>query len=80
MMSRMSFTLDVVAMGASEAPVMWLLGEGRPKFPSPFDVMRNSLTVSSVMAHRGVDAMQWVEPMKAEPSLHLLGETLKPPN
>jgi hypothetical protein len=43
-------------LGAGEAPVLRLLGEGRPKLPSPLDVVRNSSAVSSIMARCGVGA------------------------
>jgi hypothetical protein len=37
----------------SSPPVSRLLGEGRPKLPSPLDVMRNYSIESSIMAHHG---------------------------
>jgi hypothetical protein len=40
----------VVVAGASEAPVLRLLGEGWSKLPSPINTMRNSLVESSIMA------------------------------
>jgi hypothetical protein len=68
----------VVAMGAGEAPVPYLLGEGRSKLPSPLDAVRNSSAESSMMAHREVDASLRVQPMKAALASPL-GERLRPP-
>jgi hypothetical protein len=42
--------LGVVVTGVSEAPVPRLLGQGRPKLPSPLVVVRNSSMESSIMA------------------------------
>jgi hypothetical protein len=66
-------------MGASEGPTPRLLGEGRPKLPSPLDAVRNSSVESSIMVYRRVDAPLRVEPMKAVPSSPLLRERLRPP-
>jgi hypothetical protein len=70
--------LGVVVTGAGGAPVPHLLGEGRPKPPSPLDAMMNSSTESSIMArHR--DGVPWqVEPMKVALESPLLGERLRP--
>jgi hypothetical protein len=68
-----------VVMGANEAPVPRLPGEGRPKPPSPLDAMRNSSAESSIMACREDEAPLRVEPMKVVPKSPLLEERLKPP-
>jgi hypothetical protein len=47
------FIHGVVAMGAGGAPVLHLLGEGRPKPHSPLHALRNSSAESSIMAHHG---------------------------
>jgi hypothetical protein len=70
----------VVAMGAGGAHVPRLLGEGRPKLPSPLDDVRNSSAESSIMAHCRDGIPLLVEPMKAVPESPLLGERLRPPN
>jgi hypothetical protein len=46
----------VVVMGASEAPMLRLLVEGRPKLPTSLGAMRNSLVESTIMARHVVDA------------------------
>jgi hypothetical protein len=46
----------MVVMGASEALMPRLLGQGRPKLPSPLDAVRNSSVESFIMAHHGVGA------------------------
>jgi hypothetical protein len=71
--------LDVVVAGVSEAPVSHYLGEGRPNLPSPPDAVQKSSTESSIMAHSEVDDTLRVKPIKAAPSLPLLGKSLKPP-
>jgi hypothetical protein len=48
----------VVVAGVGGAPVLCLPEEGRPKHPSPLDVVRNSSAESSIMAHRG-DGVCW---------------------
>jgi hypothetical protein len=53
----------VVTAGASEAPVLRLLKEGRLKLPSLLDAVRNFLVESSIMACCRVDAPLWVELM-----------------
>jgi hypothetical protein len=68
----------VVVAGESGAHMLHLLGEGRPKLPSPLGAMRNSSVESSIVVHRGVDGSLWVEPMKAVPLSPLLGERLGP--
>jgi hypothetical protein len=67
-------------MGASGALMSCLLGEQRPKPPSPLDTVRNSSVETSIMAHRGDGAPVRVEPMKVVPESPLLGETLRPLN
>jgi hypothetical protein len=57
----------VVVAGASEAPALRLLGEGRLKLPSPLDAVRTSSMETSMMARHGVDAPQWVQPMRTAP-------------
>jgi hypothetical protein len=42
-----------VVKGAGGAPMPCLLGERRPRLPSPPDAMRNSLAESSIMARCG---------------------------
>jgi hypothetical protein len=69
----MFFSHGVVATGVSRAPVPRLLGEGRPRPPSPLDAVRNSSVESSIMAHCGIDASLRVEPMKAVHVSPLLG-------
>jgi hypothetical protein len=68
----------VVAVRVSEAPHCTFLREGRLKFPSLLDAVRNSSAESSIMTHYGVDAPLHVEPMKAVPSSPHLGERLRP--
>jgi hypothetical protein len=65
--------------GGERAPALCLPREGRLKLPSPLDAMGNCSVESSVMARYEVDAPRRVEPMKAAPSLPLLGERLRPP-
>jgi hypothetical protein len=43
----------VVVTGVGEAPVLCLMGEGRPKPLFPLDVVRNSSVESSIMARHG---------------------------
>jgi hypothetical protein len=57
----------VVVVGASETPVLRLLGERWPKLPSLLDTMRNSSVESPIVAHCRVDAPRWVEPTKVAP-------------
>jgi hypothetical protein len=63
----------------SSPPVSRLLGEGRPKLPSPLDVMRNYSIESSIMAHHGDGVPLRVELMKVAPASPLLGERLRSP-
>jgi hypothetical protein len=74
-----AFSINGVVMtGADRAPVLWLLGTGRPEPPSLLDSLWNSSMESSIMAHhRDGDPLQ-VEPMKAAPELLFLGERLRP--
>jgi hypothetical protein len=66
-------------MGVHRAPVLCLLGDGRPVSPSLLDEVWNYLIESSIMAHHGDGVLLRVEPMKAVPELQLLGEWLRPP-
>jgi hypothetical protein len=43
----------VIVTGVGEAPVLCLMGVGRPKPLFPLDVMRNSSVESSIMARHG---------------------------
>jgi hypothetical protein len=75
-----AFSIQGVAvMGAGEAPMPRLLGEGRVEPPSSLDVMRNSSSESSIMARHGDGVPLRVEPMKAVPELPLIEERLRPP-
>jgi hypothetical protein len=65
-------------MGAGKAPVLCLLGEGRPKPPSPLDAVRNSSVESSIMAQCGDGVPLQFEPMKVVPESPLLGERVRP--
>jgi hypothetical protein len=75
----MSFSHGVVAMGVGRAPMPHLLGEGRPKPPTPLDVVRNSSVESSIMAQYGDGVPLQLEPMKAAPELPHLGERVRQP-
>jgi hypothetical protein len=75
-MARAFSIHGVVVAGVSEAPALHLLGEGRLKLPSPLDAVRTSSTETSMMVCHGVDAPQWVQPMKMGP---LQGDRLRPP-
>jgi hypothetical protein len=66
-------------MGASEAPVPRLLGEGRMMLPSPLGVVRNFSVEFPIMAYHGVDTPLQDEPMKVASVSALLGERLRPP-
>jgi hypothetical protein len=52
---------------SEQSPMPHLLGEGRPKLPSPLGAMRNSSVESPIMV-----------PMKRVPMSHLLGKRLRP--
>jgi hypothetical protein len=63
----------VIVTGVDRAPTPHLLGKGRPEPPSPLDVMWNSSMESSVIAHHEDGVPLWVNPMKSELELLLLG-------
>jgi hypothetical protein len=65
--------------GGKKGPVSHLLGEGKPKLPSPLYAVRNPSVESSIIAHRGVGAPLRVQLMKVALALPLLGERLRPP-
>jgi hypothetical protein len=77
-MARAFSIHGVVVMGAGEAPVPCLLGEGSLKPLSPLDAMRNSSVESSIMARHGDEAPLRVDPMKVLHESPLLGERLRP--
>jgi hypothetical protein len=68
-----------VVMGAGRAPVLGLLGEGRPEPHPPLEAMWNSSVESSIVVCCGDGGLLRVEPMNAMAESLLLGERLRLP-
>jgi hypothetical protein len=68
---------DMVVVGAGEAPVPLLLGEGRSILPSSSEAVRNSSVESPIMAHNGDDGPPRAEPMTMASKSSPMGERLK---
>jgi hypothetical protein len=69
----------MVVVGAVEAPMSCLQGEGRSILPSPSEVVWNSSMESPVMAHSGDGVPPWVEPITVALETSPMGERLRPP-
>jgi hypothetical protein len=67
----------MVVVGAVEAFVPCLQGEGRSILPSPSEVVWNSSMESSVIARNGDSVPPRVEPMTAAPEPSSMGERLR---
>jgi hypothetical protein len=66
---------DMVMVGAGEAPMPCLLGEGRSEPPSLPEVVWNSSVEFPIMGHSGDAGPLWVEPMSVVSEPSLLGES-----
>jgi hypothetical protein len=74
-----NFGHDMVVVGAGEAPMLRLQGEGRSILPSPSEAVWNSSAESPIMACSGDGGPLWAQPMSMASEASPMGERLRSP-